>query len=135
MRVTQRCQSTRLLVVAITTLLTGSLADASRLVLCLGTDGHSAIEFEHNASVCPTLASSQGGTTVSVQSQVRCLDVPSAGTGPITASAFHADGIRAPLVAFMVPVQKPTARIGTEANARAGPLDLARHLRSTVLLV
>lgn len=135
----QKRRSTRLLAAALAALLVDSLAGASGLVLCLGAGGHLAIEIEHDAAGCPTLTNSKGVSGVSVQPQGECVDIPSAGTGLMTASSFEAAQVPTPPVAFVVPYPESTPRVETRnsasADARAGPPDRARHLRSTVLLV
>lgn len=129
----------RFLVAALTALLTGSFAGASGLVLCLGTDGHRALELEHPGTECPTLAASQDTSAVSVQPSAECLDLPAAGTGPTVLSSVDRDEVPTPPLAFLAATPEPVRLLETRLpgaiDARAGPPNLARHLRSTVLLV
>lgn len=135
----QKHHSSVLLVASLTAWVVSSLVGASDFVLCRGTNGHRAIEFEHSVTGCPTLASSGGASELSVQSPADCIDIPSTGTGPMTPPALVPDGVPTPPVAFIVPVQKPTPRmemrLSASADARAGPPDRTAHLRSTVLIV
>ena len=135
----QRRHSARFLVAVFTTLLSGSLAAVPGLVLCLGSDGHRAIEFEHGRRECLTLATSQGATATSVQPGSECVDLPAAGTGSMARSSSDRDPVPMPPVAFLVVSPEPTPPVAPQlpasTDARAGLLGLALHLRSTVLLV
>jgi hypothetical protein len=131
--------STRLLAAAIATLLVGGLSGAPGLVLCLGADGHRAIEFEHGRTECRTLAGPRGATSTSLQAPAECFDLPAAGAGPATATSF--DNLRefvAPLSFLAIRTERVPSietRLRTSVDARAGPVSLAPHLISTVLLV
>lgn len=135
----QRHHRARFLVAALTALLMGSFVGATGLVLCLGTDGHRALELEHPGMECPTLASSQDTSGISVQPLAECLDLPATGTGPTALSSVDRDRVPTPPLAFLAATPDPAplieARVPFPIDARAGPLHLARHLRSTVLLV
>jgi hypothetical protein len=125
----------RVLVAALTALLTGSFVGSTGLVLCVGTNGHRALELEHPGMECPTLAAPQGAGGVSLQPAPRCLDVPAVGTGPTgLPSVYLGQMPTAPLTVLPAtpePARLPQTRVPTGATARAAP----RHLRTTVLLV
>jgi len=129
----------KLLGAALVALLTGSLAGASGLVLCVGTDGHRAVELEHAGTECPTLASSQSGTGISLQTPAECFDLPAAGSGPTVPPSSDPERVPMPPMAFLAVRLEPAAGIETQllasTDARAGPPSLALHLTSTVLLV
>ena len=138
--VRRKRHSARLLGAALATLLTGTLAGASGLVLCLGADGHRALELEHGGRDCPTVASeARASTGISLQSPAECLDLPTAGTGPMTPSSSDPDRVPEPPVTFLVAspevAPKIESRLPGPTEVRTGPPDLAAHLRSTVLLV
>jgi hypothetical protein len=139
---TRRRNGARWLVAALTALLTGSFA--SGLVLCLGPDGHRALEFQHPGTSCPTLASDAAGTpaisaTPIAQLLATCFDLPAVGS--VDAALLSAEPERVPTttLAVLAPIPSPALRVATRLAApipaRAGPPSLARHLRSTVLLV
>lgn len=135
----QRRYGTRLLVAAIATLLTGSLAGAPELVLCLGADGHRAIELEHDGTECPAIARTQGATGVSVWAPTECFDIPAAGSGPTTPSSFEAGrGLTPPVALLAVCLEAPRRSresLPAPTGARTARPNLALHLNSTVLLV
>ncbi|MFQ5699380.1 MAG: methyltransferase family protein [Myxococcota bacterium] len=135
----QRRHSVGMLAGAIAMLLTGSFAGVPGLVLCVGSNGHRAIELEHRATECPALAGSRGASGTSLQAPGACLDIPAAGTGPTTPSCFEVDRALPPLVTRMAPIGEPTPpiepRLWEPTAARAGPPNLALHLTSTILLV
>jgi len=88
---------------------------------------------------CPTLASPQGASAVSVQPSPKCLDVPAVGTGPTVLRSVDLGQLLSVPLAFLASHPEPARLVQTRvppcADARAAPLRLARHLRSTVLLV
>jgi hypothetical protein len=129
----------RFLVAALTALWTGSFVGATGLVLCVGTNGHRALEREHFGMECPTLASSQDTSAVSIRPSAECLDLPAAGTGPTALLSVDPDLAPTPTAAGRAASPEPAPRLETRLpgpiEARAGPPDVAQHLRSTVLLV
>ena len=130
--------STRFLVAAITALLTSGLVGSSGLVLCIGADGHRALEREHDATGCPTLASSQPDRYLSAATPEACFDLPAAGSSPMAPSSAEDERVPPPPVALLPSLPEPPPRIEAlpaSTDARAGPPSLAPHLRSTVLLV
>ena len=135
----QRHHRASFLVAALTALLTGSFVGTTGFVLCIGTNGHRALELEHPGTECPTLASSQDTSAVTVQPSAECLDLPAAGTGPTARSSADSDRVPTPPVAFLAasPEHAPLVetRLPSPIGAGAGPPNLALHLRSTILLV
>jgi hypothetical protein len=135
----RRHHRARLLVAALTALMTGSFVGSTGLVLCVGTNGHRALELEHPGMECPTLAGPQGARGVSVQPSPGCLDVPAVGTGPTVLPSVDPGQLPTAPLAFLPATPEPARRVQTRrpgcVGARAAPLHLARHLRSTVLLV
>lgn len=131
--------STRLLLAAITALLTGSLVGSSDLVLCIGADGHRALEREHDATGCPTLAGSQPELHVSMATPGVCFDLPATGGSPMAPSSAEGERLPTPPAPLLATPLEPPTRIETplpaSTDARAGPPSLALHLPSTVLLV
>lgn len=126
----------RFLGAALSALLGGSFAGATGLVLCLGSDGHRAVEPEHPGTECPTLASSRDAS--GVQPSADCFDLPGADAGPATLSSGDADRVPVAPVTFLPASPEPApaqTRLAAPIDARAAPPNLAAHLRSTVLLV
>lgn len=136
---TYRHQPKRLLAAAMMALLTGGLAGSSTLVLCLGADGHRAIEVEHGGGDCPTIAGSLNAAGVSAQAPSECLDLPAVGTGPVVSPSSEAAQLPKPPTSSLPcrpePAPQIEAGLSPPTDARAGPPSLAPHLRSTVLLV
>ena len=136
-----RRPSTRLPVAAIIALLAGGLVDSTGLVLCLGSDGHRAIEREHGSGGgCPARAGAPPGASLtSMAAPTACLDLPVPGGGPMIPSAFAPESATAAPLAFVAPPLAPPPSNGmslpTATDARAGPPHLALHRTSTVLLV
>lgn len=135
----QARHSMRFLVAAITLLLTGSLVGASDLVLCIGADGHRALEREHDTTGCPTLASERPDLYVSMATPEVCFDLPATGGSPLAPSSSDAERVPTPPAALLAALPEPAphieAPLPASTDARAGPPSLAPHLRSTVLLV
>jgi hypothetical protein len=127
------------LVAALTALLSGSVVGSTGLVLCIGANGHRALELEHTGMECPTLAGSQDAHGVSAQPSPKCLDVPAIGTGPTLLPSVDLGHLPPAPLAFLPATLEPARlvpmRVPTCVDPRAAPLALARHLRSTVLLV
>ncbi len=135
----QRHHRARRLLAALTALLTGGFVGATGLVLCLGTNGHRALELEHPGMECPTQAGWQNASGISVQPSAECLDLPAAGASATALSYEATDRVPTPPVAFLAarPELAPLieTRLPGPIDARTGPPRIARHLRSTVLLV
>jgi hypothetical protein len=136
---TRRHHLTGVLVAALTALSTGSFIGSTGLVFCVGTNGHRALELEHPGMECPTLVSSQNTRGISMQPSAECLDLPAVGTGSTALSSPESDRVPTAPVTFLTASPECTPRIARRppaaTEARAGPPDLALHLRSTVLLV
>lgn len=141
---TRRRHGARWLVAAFTTLLTAVFAGATGLVLCLGSDGHRALELQHPGTSCPTLASDASGTaaisaTPIAKTLATCLDLPAVGSVDGALLSAEPDRVPTPTLAILAPIASPAPRaaahLAAPNPARAGPPPLARHLRSTVLLV
>lgn len=120
-------------------LLTSDFAGAAGLVLCVGENGHRAVELQHPGMDCPTLAPPQTTNEISVQPSEECLDLPAAGTSPITLSSIDTERAPTPPAVALAAIPEPErhleARLPGLIDARAGPPNRALHLRSTVLLV
>lgn len=114
-------------------------AGATGLVLCLGSDGHRALEFEHAEMRCPSFAGPQDDGGVTIQRSSACIDLPAPGTGAILLSSIDPDPVPAPPLAFLVaglePARRIEERLPRSVEARAGPVRLTGQLRSTVLRV
>ena len=139
-----RRRHARWLVAALTALLTGGFAGATGLVLCLGSDGHRALELQHPGTSCPTLAGEAAGSaaisaTPVAKTLATCLDVPAVGSVDGALLSAEPDRVPTPTFALLAPMPSPAPRVAAHMAAsnpaRAGPPPLARHLRSTVLLV
>lgn len=141
---TRRRHGARWLVTALTALLTAGFAGSTGLVLCLGPDGHRALELQHPGTSCPTLADETAGSAAVSAAPVAkalaaCLDLPTIGSVDGALLSAEPDRVPTPTLAVLAPIPSATPRAATRALApsttRAGPPPLARHLRSTVLLV
>jgi hypothetical protein len=138
---TRRTRKARLLGAALTVLLSVGLAGFSGLVLCIGADGHRALEVEHAGIAHPTANGIGGGVQASLQqpSPADCLDLPATGSSPVVPSPLDADRLPLPPPAILAALPEPTprseTRLSADADSRAGPCSLAPHLASTVLLV
>lgn len=136
----RRSHRARSLAAATTALLATSLVGLPGLVLCIGSDGHRALEIEHTGVGCPEAGTGAGGPALAATGPVGtddCLDLPAAGSA---LAASSADGERpsAPVVALdrlADPPIRGTAHLAAALEARAGPCALAPHLATTVLLV
>ena len=137
----RRTRSAHLLGAAITLLLSVGLVGFSGLVLCVGADGHRALEIEHAGIAHPTANSLAGSAQASLQqpSAADCLDLPATGSSPVVPSPSDADRLPVPAPAILAALPEPAprteARLAAVVDARAGPSPLAGHLASTVLLV
>lgn len=127
------------LATALTSLLVMGFAGATRLVLCLGPDGHRALELAHPGMECSTLASSRNLRGTSLEPLAECLDLPASGAGPSVVSSLDPDRLptpaAVPAAASPEPASPGETAFAAPVAARAGPVPLARHLRSTVLRV
>lgn len=124
---------------AVFTALFGSFLASSGLVLCLGADGHRALELEHGTTGCPTLAAGPNTEAMTVQVPAECLDLSVAGTALKTSSTADDERTFTAPLAFVAvavePVRPVLGRTPTPNEARDGPPNVALHLASTVLLV
>jgi len=134
----------RRLAAALMVLLTASFAGATDLVLCFGSDGHRALELQHPGPSCPTPASDTAGTAAisaspAAKTLATCLDLPAMGSVNGGVVSAEPDRVPTPTLAMLarIPTLAPraTARAFAPSPTRAGLPPLARHLRSTVLLV
>jgi len=135
-------RSGRLVVVALMALLAAASSSAADLVLCLGPDGHRAFELQHPGPSCPTLASGGVGISTSPVAETlgACLDLPVVGglNDSVTLSAeSNRERTSAPALVVPIPSLAPRAQPPGNAPAlsRQRAPSLARHLRSTILLV
>jgi hypothetical protein len=122
------------LVVAVIAASIAILAILPGKVLCVGTDGHHALEIVHAQSVCPALAEDgRTGASDDVRASAHCLDVP-ASLSPLVSSTPEFDPAHASALVSRIPagsgrISRPDARDGQR------PAFPAPHLASTVLLV
>jgi hypothetical protein len=140
----RRRSRTRWLVAALLALLAAGFVDATGLVLCLGPDGHRALEIEHPGVACPTLASHAAGaaaisTATAADALATCLDLPAIGGTDGAPLSVEPHDVPTPDLATGSATATAASCAATRMRApgpvRAGPPPLARHLRSTVLLV
>lgn len=137
----RRTRNASLLSVALTVVLTAGLAGFSGLVLCIGADGHRALEIEHTGIAHPAgnVLANSAGASLQQPAPADCLDLPAAGSSPVVPSPGDADRLPLPAPAILAALPEPAPRIETRfsaaVDARAGPSPLALHLASTVLLV
>jgi hypothetical protein len=104
---------------------------APRVVLCLGSDGHRAIE-SLDASCCGATTSSAGMATRCART---CKDLPLSLTVGVRDSERGRPNIDRAATAVPGDVATlPAARVFTRLGAAAPPRRLAHHPRSTILL-
>jgi hypothetical protein len=131
-------QRGRLLVTALAAVLAGSFSGAPDLVLCLGANGHRALEIEHPGMLCASLAGAGDTSGLSAPPLAECLDLPTSGAGPTGPSFSDPERMPTPPPALRVASPQPPplaeALRPEPIAARAGPDPGSRQLRSTVLL-
>lgn len=141
---TRRRHGARWLVAALTALITAGFAGASGLVLCLGSDGHRALELQHPGMVCTAVAGDAADaraiSAVPIGAALAtCFDLPAVGGADAALPSAELVRVPTPPLAIRAPIPALAAREATytpaPVPARAAPPPLARHLRSTHLLV
>ena len=143
-RMIRRCQRAVLIVAALAALFTVGSAGATDLVLCIGPDGHRALEAEHSAMRCSRLWSSASdamrfSAAPAGQRLATCRDLPVVDATPAVLSFVDEDwGSNAPDAGLAPsPSLQPVAlaRHADPSATRTAHPPIARHLRTTILLV
>ncbi len=125
--------------VALLALLTATTAMADGLVLCFGSDGHVAIEAEHQDAGCPGVSASADSAESIESSQAGvCTDLPTGSAGELSISSSSAFQVSAPIHIAMFRQPEPRLvaiwPIGA-LNSDSSQAVSTVILRTTILLV